>query len=89
MAHREVNDQPSLRTDLAFDEPEQYSMNGLISVPSPMDDAMDVPTSSTERGAARCRALLPAGARSSQVLCVSKCARLTRISSDVSGPLVG
>ena len=30
----ELNDHPSLRIDLAFDEPGQYSMNGLNSVPS-------------------------------------------------------
>ena len=36
----EVNDHPSLRIDLSYDEPGQYSMNGLNSVPSPRLSAL-------------------------------------------------
>ena len=39
----EINDHPSLRIDLSFDEPGQYSMNGLNSIPSPVDEAIKVP----------------------------------------------
>lgn len=39
----EINDHPSLRTDAAYDEPGQYSINGLNSVPSPVDEAVKVP----------------------------------------------
>jgi hypothetical protein len=39
----ELNDHPSLRIDLSYDEPGQYSMNGLNSVPSPVDEAIKVP----------------------------------------------
>jgi len=39
----EINDHPSLRIDLAYDEPGQYSMNGLNSIPSPVDEAIKVP----------------------------------------------
>jgi len=38
----EINDHPSLRIDLSYDEPGQYSMNGLNSVPSPVDEAIKV-----------------------------------------------
>lgn len=33
----------SFRIDLSYDEPGQYSMNGLNSVPSPVDEAIKVP----------------------------------------------
>jgi len=39
----EMNDHPSIRIDLSFDEPGQYSMNGLNSIPSPVDEAIKVP----------------------------------------------
>ena len=39
----EINDHPSLRIDLSYDEPGQYSMNGLNSIPSPVDEAIKVP----------------------------------------------
>ena len=39
----EINDHPSLRIDLSWDEPGQYSMNGLNSIPSPVDETIKVP----------------------------------------------
>ena len=39
----EINDHPSFRIDLSYDEPGQYSMNGLNSIPSPVDEAIKVP----------------------------------------------
>jgi len=39
----EMNDHPSFRIDLSFDEPGQYSLNGLNSIPSPVDEAIKVP----------------------------------------------
>lgn len=39
----EMNDHPSFRIDLSFDEPGQYSIHGLNSIPSPVDEAIKVP----------------------------------------------
>ena len=38
----EINDHPSFRIDLSYDEPGVYSMNGSTSVPSPVDEAIKV-----------------------------------------------
>eukprot|EP00908_Phaeocystis_cordata_P011827 Transcript_22782.p1 GENE.Transcript_22782~~Transcript_22782.p1 ORF type:complete len:592 (-),score=193.38 Transcript_22782:52-1674(-) len=39
----ECNDHPSLRLDLQWDEPGQYSMHGSNTMPSPVDAAIKVP----------------------------------------------
>ena len=48
----EINDHPSLRIDLSWDEPGQYSMSGLNSIPSPVDETIKVPM--MDRRAAHC-----------------------------------